>query len=118
MLAEAGGEPRRVVIKGVTGDVLAIDITAAAKPVVFLPFAPGEARRASVVVRAEGDPRALVPLVRAEVRRADAELAVRSLATVEQRKLDDQSSDEVISGMFGGFALLALLMASMGLYAS
>ncbi len=118
VLAEAGGEPRRVVIKGVTGDVLAIDITAAAKPVVFLPFAPGEARRASVVVRAEGDPRALVPLVRAEVRRADAELAVRSLATVEQRKLDDQSSDEVISGMFGGFALLALLMASRGLYAS
>ena len=33
-------------------------------------------------------------------------------------ELEDQSSDEVISGMFGAFALVALLMASMGLYAS
>jgi putative ABC transport system permease protein len=118
VLAEAGGEPRRVVVKGVTGDVLAIDVTAAPRPVLFLPFAPGEARRASVVVRAARDPRALVPAVRAEVRGADAELAVSSLDTIEQRRLDDQSSDEVVSGMFGGFALLALLMASMGLYAS
>jgi ABC-type antimicrobial peptide transport system permease subunit len=37
---------------------------------------------------------------------------------VDELRLEDQSSDEVISGMFGAFALVALLMASMGLYAS
>ena len=115
--AEAG-EPRSVVVVGVTGDVLPADRTGALKPALFLPFAIGEARRASVVLRASHDPRGLVAAVRAEVRRADPELALRSLATVEQLRLEDQSSDEVVSGMFGAFALVALLMASMGLYAS
>jgi predicted permease len=118
VLAEAGGEPRRVVVVGVVGDVLPPDATQAFKPVLFLPFAAGEARRASVVVRAAQDPRGVLPGVRAAIRGADPDLAVRGLETVEQRRLEDQSSDEVISGMFGAFALVALLMASMGLYAS
>jgi putative ABC transport system permease protein len=115
--AEAG-QPRRVVVVGVTGDIMPADRTSALKPALFLPFAIGEARRASVVVRASYDPRGLVSSVRAAVRSADPELALRSLATVEQLRLEDQASDEVISGMFGVFALVALLMASMGLYAS
>ncbi len=116
--AEGGGEPRRATIAGVTGDLRAPDRTDPLKPVLFLPMAPADARRASVVVRSTRDARALVAPVRAEVRRADPELAVRALATVAQLRREDQASDEVISGMFGAFALLALAMAAMGLYAS
>ncbi len=118
LYADAGGEPRRVVVVGVTGDLRAANPTDARKPTLFLPMARGEARQASVVLRAVGDPRGLVPAVRAEIRRADPDLAVSTLATVEELRLEDGASDEVVSGMFGAFALVALLMASMGLYAS
>ncbi len=110
--------PRRVVVVGVTGDVRGANPTHPRKPTMFLPMARGGARQASVVLRATGDPRVLIPALRAEIRRADPELAVRALATVEQLRLEDGASDEVISGMFGAFALVALLMATMGLYAS
>ena len=70
------------------------------------------------MLRTRHDPRGAIAAVRAEIRSADPDLAVLSLAPLEQLRLEDQASDEVISGMFGGFALVALLMASMGLYAS
>jgi len=115
---DARGLPRRVVVVGVVGDVRAPDRTDPLKPTIFLPMDRDAARQSSVVQRAAGDPRGLVPAVGAEIRRADPDLAVLALATVDEQRLEDQSSDEVISGMFGAFALVALLMASMGLYAS
>jgi ABC-type antimicrobial peptide transport system permease subunit len=72
--------------------------------------------RASVVVRSQRDPAQLLASLRGEICRIDPELAIEALATVEQLRLEEQASDELISGMFGAFALVALLMASTGLY--
>jgi putative ABC transport system permease protein len=115
---EAGREPVRLAVLGVLGDIRSPDRTDPLKPTLLLHMSAAEAGRASVVVRARRDPAALLASVRAEVRRLDPELALQGLATVEQLRLEDQSSDELISGMFGAFALVALLMAAMGLYAS
>jgi putative ABC transport system permease protein len=116
--AEAGRAPRPLRVVGVVGDVRGADPTDPVRPTLLMRMAPDEARRASVVVRSRRDPRALVAAVRGEVRGADPELAVQSLATVAQLRIEGQASDEVISGMFGAFAIVALAMAAMGLYAS
>jgi hypothetical protein len=116
--AEGGGEPRQVVVVGVTGDLRPANSTEPRKPTLFLPMDHGLAPRASVVLRTHHDPRGAIGAVRAQIRGADPDLAVLSLAPLQQLRLENQASDEVISGMFGAFALVALLMAAMGLYAS
>ncbi|HET9314063.1 MAG TPA: FtsX-like permease family protein, partial [Vicinamibacteria bacterium] len=115
---QEGRGPLLLHVIGVVGDVRGTDPTDPLKPTLFVHLPRGEAARASVVLRARRDPGQLLHDVRDEVRRVDPELAVEALATVEQLRLEEQSSDELISGMFGAFALVALLMASTGLYTS
>jgi putative ABC transport system permease protein len=116
--AEPGRAPRALRVVGIVGDVRGSDPTDPVRPTLLMRMGPDESRRASVVVRSTRDPRALVAAVRGEIRGADPELAVQALATVAQLRIDSQASDEVVSGMFGAFALVALAMAAMGLYAS
>jgi predicted permease len=116
--SDEGPEPVRLRVVGVVGDVRGPDPTDPLKPTLFLHLPGGEATRASVVVRAQRDPGALLPAMRAEIGRVDPELAVEALSTMEQLRIEEQASDELIAGMFGAFALVALLMASTGLYTS
>ena len=115
---EEGREALRIRVVGVVGDVRGPDPTDPLKPTLFLHMPRSQATRASVVVRSQRDPGQLLGGMRAGIRRADPELAVEALSTIGQLRLEEQASDELIAGMFGAFALVALLMASTGLYTS
>jgi len=113
-----GEEAEWVEVVGVTGDLRSPDLTVAPKPTVFLPISQSPQRAAAVMVRATTDPTSLAPAIRREIRLADAELAIYQLQTMEQTSREQGSSDQVLLGMFTSFALVALLMAAAGLYAS
>jgi predicted permease len=113
-----GVEAEWLEVVGVTGDFRSPDITDAPKPTVFLPMSQSPRRVAAILVRGGTDPGSLAPAIRQEIRLADAELAIYQLQTMEQTNREQSSSDQILLGMFTSFALVALLMAAAGLYAS
>jgi predicted permease len=109
-----GKEPFRVV--GVVGDVRHSSLEQAGSSEMYLPVSQAGASSVELVVRTRLAPEALAPAVRAALRRVDA-----GLPTAEFRTLDDLvdravSPRRFVVVLLGGFALLALLLASLGIY--
>jgi predicted permease len=70
----------------------------------------------NVYARIEGDPRAVLPVLRDTVRRVDSNLVV-----FDMRMMDDQldfrlANERMLSYLSGGFALLATILAIVGLH--
>ena len=70
----------------------------------------------NVYARIQGDPRAMMPLLRQEVGRVDADLVIS-----EMRMLDEQvdrrlANERMLSFLSGGFAVLATILAVVGLH--
>jgi predicted permease len=70
----------------------------------------------NVYARIEGDPRAVLPSLRETVRRVDSNLVV-----FDMRMMDDQlnfrlANERMLSYLSGGFALLATILAIVGLH--
>ena len=70
----------------------------------------------TVYARIQGDPRRIMPLVREQVRRVDSNLVV-----FDMRMMNDQldmrlANERMLSFLSGGFALLATVLAIVGLH--
>jgi putative ABC transport system permease protein len=70
----------------------------------------------NLVVKTEGDPAALTPAVVAELRKLDRLLPIAKIRTMRELTADALRGDRFISGLLGSFALLALLLAVIGIY--
>ena len=86
-------------------------------PLLFVPYAPGVAPAMAVVLRADGDPRALVGPLRAELQRLDPDRALGNVATLDERMAQQGWYLRVFGSVFVIFAAGALLLASIGIYA-
>src|SRR5262249_36773744 len=80
-------EPDRLTVVGVAADVRYGPLQRIPTPVVYAPFAQGSEGTTTMflVVRAEQEPAALVPVLRAAVRRVDPDVPVSSVQTMEAR---------------------------------
>jgi predicted permease len=67
-------------------------------------------------VRVEGDPRQLMARIREEIHRFDANLVVSDVRTLDEQLNTRLSNERMLSFLSGGFALLANLLAVVGLY--
>jgi len=110
------GDLRLLYVVGVVGDVRDYGVDMAAAPTVYanaLQRLP--ASNLSVVVRAELEPVALVPAIRAVIRSLDPQvpLSVLTLDQVFSSSLDQRRFSLVIFGVFGA---TALLLAALGIY--
>jgi len=83
-------------------------------PQIYVPFAQWPARSMSVLVRSDAG--VDMADVRAVMRRQDPNVAVSNLKTLSHIVDDELSSTNIISGLFVGFAALALALAAAGLY--
>jgi putative ABC transport system permease protein len=70
-----------------------------------------------VLVRAAADPAALVPALRRAVRNADADLPLYDVRTMDQRIGDTWAKRRFDTLLLAAFALVAILLAAMGIYA-
>ena len=66
-------------------------------------------------MRAE-TPAALAGALRAAIGDADADLPAYQLRTLSEVVADENSSNQLLSGMFAAFAVIAMLLATAGLY--
>ena len=110
----AGDRPPSTVI-GVSSDVANSGLDQAPRPQMYGLDSHRPTRSFYLIVRARS-PETLESELRAAVRRIDPDLPTYQLRTVEAAFADEASSNRLLSGMFAAFAIVALLLATSGLY--
>jgi putative ABC transport system permease protein len=85
-------------------------------PQLYLAHAQSPWRTLSIVVRTAGDPASLTPAVRQAVRSIDPDLPLTRVQTMREVVRLRMFESRIYGGMFAVFALVALLLASVGLY--
>jgi predicted permease len=108
-------------VVGVSGDLvqdpnhLAAGTTA--QPIIFTPYRSADATYMLIAVRTAGDAAALTNTLRATMQHADADLALSSVKTLDAELSGQLWPYRVFGTLFLVFAIAALLMAAVGLYA-
>jgi len=87
-------------------------------PVVYLPFNQGDPQPNEMmfVLRTEGDPAAFIHSTREAVHQADASLPVSDIRTQKAEIADILHQEIMLAQLCSAFAILALIIASVGLY--
>ncbi|HYY41347.1 MAG TPA: ABC transporter permease, partial [Pyrinomonadaceae bacterium] len=87
------------------------------RPAIYVPHMQISPRGMGLVVRAAGDPAALTAAVRHEVQALDKDQPVYAVRTMPQVFVEGMAPQRLSAFMFAGFALVALLLAAVGIYA-
>ena len=106
-------------IAGVVPSVPQIVVREMPEPLVYVPVSgePAPHRFVSIIVRAGGDRAATVARLREEVRQVDAALPGYSIRTMDEILVASQWQYRVFGSMFALLAAIALVLATVGLYA-
>jgi predicted lysophospholipase L1 biosynthesis ABC-type transport system permease subunit len=85
-------------------------------PVAYVPLAQVPSTEVKLVVRTEADPAALMPAIREAVRQIDANLPLGDIATMQQVRERTLTGASQPAWLIGVFAMVAALLAAIGLY--
>lgn len=83
---------------------------------VYVPLGQQPVPAMSVVLRTEGDPALLIPAMRNAVRGIDVDQPVFAVQTMDEARAAGRASQLLATWLMGGFALIALLLAAIGVY--
>ncbi len=86
-------------------------------PVVYVPYRVDPQRFAILLVRGRGDAGALTAVVRNEMRAIEPDLPLFNIRTLDQSLAQQRWPFRVFGSMFATFALIALVLSAVGLYA-
>ena len=106
-------------VVGVSSDVQNVGLGAPAEAEVFALHAQAGqgSNQLFLIVRAAGDPYAVLPAIRETVRGIDADQPIYSISTVRERLESQYGTQRALALFLGGFAGVALILASVGIYA-
>jgi predicted permease len=104
-------------VVGVSPDILQDDESFELGPVIYFPFYQQPLGGMDIMVRTKVPPATLGDTIRREVQLLDEDLAVRGLRTLEDALWLRNWRYRVFGTMFAILAAIALLLASVGLYA-
>jgi putative ABC transport system permease protein len=110
----ADGPAQALEVVGVVADVLVNDVERGAVPRLWL--ALGNTRQLDVVVTTRGPQPDLAASVRREMAAIAPTIPLEQLETIEYAFTRFQASNQVVIGIFAGFAVVAVLLAVAGLY--
>jgi predicted permease len=82
----------------------------------YLPYARAGWGMMTLVVRTAGDPAALAPAVRREVRAVDPALPLWDVRTMRETQAYSTWNRRLMGEIFGSFGVLALVLATLGVY--
>jgi len=83
---------------------------------IYWPAAQFSSLQTTLLVRTEGEPTALLPSIRAAVRSIDPQLPIFRTRTMEQAVAASIGTQRLSATLIGGFSILALFLAALGLY--
>jgi len=112
------GVPGWLTVIGVVGNVRQRQLRSGEfDPVLYVPYAIDALPTMSIVARGDSDLASTVGIIRDQVRALDPDLPVFNISTVEEALSVNRWPQRVFGSMFAIFALIALLLATVGLYA-
>jgi putative ABC transport system permease protein len=103
-------------IVGVAGDVVYDEPDGPARFDMYLSYRQEGYGSTYVVVRSTGEPGALVPTVRSILREMDRDVPMFGIRSMQERISDASSSTRFSASVLTAFAILALVLAAVGLY--
>lgn len=109
------GKPRTFEIVGVAGDTRYL-ISMPAQPTMYFPFASGLSGRAVIVLRSHSDVSSLAIPAQQVVQSLDKDLPVAYVLKLDQVIGSSMIESNFTSTLILAFAVLSLLLASVGLY--
>ena len=105
-------------IVGVVGDVKITGLDQAIRPVLYTPSLRNASLFASLVVRTSNDPNALATVIRNECRALEPDIALFAVQTMDERIASTPAAflRRFPAFLIGLFAIVALLLATIGIY--
>jgi putative ABC transport system permease protein len=114
----AGPEPAWITIVGVSPTVRQRNIREPdPDPVVYVPYRFAPAPLMTLLIRTEGQPSLLTSTLREAVRTVDSDLPLFGIATMDETIAQTRWFYRVFGTMFATFAIIALVLSAVGLYA-
>jgi putative ABC transport system permease protein len=86
-------------------------------PIAYLPFRTDPRGFMNLIVRSSGDPSLMTPILREEVRAIDADLPLFNIRSMDDQLAQARWPFRIFGSMFAIFALIALALSAVGLYA-
>jgi predicted permease len=105
--------PEKVPVVGVVSDARDLGVEVEAEPVLYL---PGYELHAVLLIRTNVDPKSILPEVRDAVRGLDPTQPIYRVQTIDEVLSDSLARQRMIAVLLAIFALLALILASIGIY--
>jgi predicted permease len=114
-----GGEQSQapwITVVGVVKDMRRGEVTRQVRPEIYVSALQTTPRTQTLVVRTSGDPAALIPAVRRELQALDPQLPLFRAGTLDHAVSDTMTRSRFQTTLLGGFAAIALLLATVGIY--
>ena len=113
LLGVMSPQPTKIPIYGVVANARELGVTTETQPVIYL---PGFGLHAVLLVRTNIDPQGVIAAVRAAVREIDPRQPIYHVQTMDEVLSDSVARQRVTTILFDIFALLALMLAGVGMY--
>jgi putative ABC transport system permease protein len=112
------GDREWMTIVGVVGGIKQANLGEEKYPHIYMSLAQSPAPRASFVVRTDGPPLAAVATFRSAIRQIDPDMPLYQIRPLTELIGDTLSTQRLTNILLTGFALLALLLAAVGIYST
>jgi predicted lysophospholipase L1 biosynthesis ABC-type transport system permease subunit len=103
-------------IVGIVGNIRRAALTDDPRADVYFPFERVLSPSTTLFIRARRDPVAVVPEIRAAVRRLEPHAVVDDTRTLQAIAEESAAVTRLATRLLGGFAVIALLLAAVGVY--
>ncbi|HKP13009.1 MAG TPA: ABC transporter permease [Blastocatellia bacterium] len=110
------GDPEYRQVVGIARDVKVTSLTERPRPLVYLPVRQDYPPQVTLHVRAAGDVTALVGSLRGAIQALDPNLSVLNVETMSDRVNESLQGERTQATLLGSAGVIALLLASVGLY--
>jgi putative ABC transport system permease protein len=117
-LGQADGKSPWFVVKGVVADSLQGAVDAEVKPEAYfsLPQMAARYRRMNLIVRTNGDPKAMLGLIKERIAEVDRDQPVYQVQTMDELLSESFATRRFALWLLLTFAALALVLAAIGIY--
>ena len=113
---ETTGDMQWMTIVGIVGGVKHYSLAEERIPHIYMPMSQNPDSRALLIVRTAGEPTAATPTVKAEMKQVEPDLPIYLVRTMTEIVGQTLSTQRLTNGLLTAFAVLALLLAAVGIY--
>ncbi|HJQ25490.1 MAG TPA: ABC transporter permease [Blastocatellia bacterium] len=113
---ETTGDLQWMTIVGIVGGVHHFNLGEERQPHIYTPMAQNTDSRAFLIVRTDSPPAAMMSTVRAAVKQVEPDLPIYQVRSMTELVGQTLSTQRLTNGLLTAFAVLALLLAAVGIY--